>query len=89
MLISHADRTGAGSRTVIDAVSLRGSHARSHRIAVLPRTAYLKAVAPGGDRILYVGGNPPGLWVAALGAGRLVSPRRLMTARIGCCQIAW
>jgi hypothetical protein len=89
VLISHADRAGTGSRTVIDAVRLDGSRARTRRIAVLPRTAYLKAIAPGGDRILYVGGNPSGLWTATLTGGRLARPRRLMTARIGCCQIAW
>jgi len=61
-------------------VSLRGRGVVERAIARLPAQIMSVAIAPDGDRILYLlGHTPPALWVATIRNGRLVGRHRLLT----------
>jgi hypothetical protein len=60
-------------------VTLRGRGVAERRIASLPARIMLVAIAPGGDRILYLDGRPTALWAATIRNGRLLGQHRLFT----------
>jgi hypothetical protein len=48
-------------------------------LATLPRTAQTAAIAPAGDRVLYLASTPTSLWIARICHGRLTHRRKLYT----------
>jgi hypothetical protein len=80
---------GAGS---VSRVTVSGSRVTARQIAPLPKGAMPVAIAPYGDRVLYlVGHTPPALWVAAIKDGRLTGQHLLYTDsnRFGIGAVAW
>jgi hypothetical protein len=86
-----ADTGGQSPGTVVR-VTLRGTGVVTHQIGTLPAQVLPVALAPDGDRILYlVGHRPPALWVARLSGGRLAGAHRIMTDNnhFGLGEAAW
>lgn len=77
---------------VLVEATLRGRGVVERRIASLPAQIMAVALAPDGERILYlVGHTPPALWAATIGNGRLTGRHRLFTdtAKFEFDQAAW
>jgi hypothetical protein len=82
---------------VLDAVRIDGGTVVRQYAAPLPLPpgAFLEAIAPGGDRVLYLTSRTshsrPALWVAAPRGGRLVSRHRLFvdTSKVSFSGAAW
>jgi hypothetical protein len=74
-----AAEMGWTSPGAIDEVTLSGSGVVVHQIATVPTRAIPEAAAPGGDRILYLMGRTPSLWIATILDGRLTRQHRLLT----------
>ncbi len=74
-------RSGSGAaRGTLDEVSLNGGSVADRRIAWLPRAAMPVAIAPDGDRLLYlIGHTPPALWAATVRNGGLTGQHHLFT----------
>jgi hypothetical protein len=90
LLIGLTGRTGGHSRTVVDAVNLANGRAADRRVATLPANTRLWAIAPLGDRVLYGGGTPSGLWTATLGPAGLEGPHLVkLPEKFGWDQMAW
>jgi hypothetical protein len=84
-----AARNGPGVRSLV-AVSLAVGHVLTHRIATLPPKSLVWSIAPAGDRILYSGNTPAGIWTASWRGGRLVHQHRLvLPAKFSFDEAAW
>jgi hypothetical protein len=85
-------RMGFAAAGTITRVILRGRGYETRVMAKLPRGAMPVAIAPRGDRVLYlVGHGPPVLWTADIEGGRLTGQHRLLTdtSKFGLDQAAW
>jgi hypothetical protein len=58
------------SRALLGVATVSAAGVTVQRVAPLPRGALPVAFAPGGDRILYLRGHGPALWVATIASGR-------------------
>jgi hypothetical protein len=84
--------TGWKSAGSVSRLTVSGSRVTAHQIAFLPEGAMPVAIAPDGDRVLYlVGHTPPALWVAAIKDGRLTGQHLLYSdnSRFGIGAVAW
>ena len=84
--------TGKAVTGAIVEATLRGRGVVEHKIAALPARIMPVAIAPYGDRILYLAGHrPPGLWVATIRDGRLLGQHHFFTStpKFGFNQAAW
>ena len=78
--ISPAEKARAGSSlTRTKSVALEGWAPTASTYAVLPPKWLPVAMAPDGDRVIYMpAGSPASLWVATVHHGRLKHKRRLI-----------
>jgi hypothetical protein len=84
--------TGWKSAGSVSRLTVSGSRVTARQIAPLPEGAMPVAIAPDGDRVLYlVGHTPPALWVASIRNGRLTGQHLLYTdnSRFGIGDVAW
>jgi hypothetical protein len=95
-LIARQGSQAAGTRKAVMGAlveaTLRGRGVVERRIASLPARIMPVAIAPYGDRILYLAGHtPPGLWAAAIRNGRLLGQHHLFTStpKFKFNQAAW
>jgi hypothetical protein len=82
----------AGNGEVIDRVAITGDRAAARPIATVPRRAFVQAIAPDGDRIIYEpSSSRPSLWVGTITHGQVTSRRRLFsgTSQFVLYQVAW
>lgn len=82
MALEGSPATGTRKQVMgtLTEVSLRGRGVVERRIARLPSQIMPVAIAPDGDRIVYLlGHRPPALWAATIRNGRLVGRHRLLT----------
>ncbi len=89
---SPATRTRQQVMGTLTEVSLRGRSVVERTIARLPPQITPVAIAPDGDRILYlVGHTPPALWAATIRNGRLAGRHHLFTdtSKFEFDQAAW
>ncbi len=71
--------TGKAVMGALVEATLRGRGVVVRRIASLPARIMPVAIAPGGDRILYLDGRPTALWAATIRNGRLLGQHHLFT----------
>ena len=77
-LLAAAD--GLGVPGAVWAVRISGRRASQTRLADLPADILSQAIAPAGDRILYLATTAtPGLWIARISRGRLTGQKKLYT----------
>jgi hypothetical protein len=96
LLIAVQGSQAAGTRKALMGAlvetTLRGRGVVEHKIASLPARIMPVAIAPGGDRILYLAGHrPPALWAATIRNGKLLSQHHLFTntPKFEFVQAAW
>jgi hypothetical protein len=71
---------GLGVPGAVWEVRISGRHVSQTRLAPLPADALSQAIAPAGDRILYLATSArPALWIARISRGRLTRQRKLYT----------
>jgi hypothetical protein len=76
----------------VSRLTVSGGRVTGHQIAPLPPGAMPVAIAPDGDRVLYLLGHTrPALWVAAIRDGRLTGQHLLYTdnSRFAIGDVAW
>lgn len=86
--IAHLGR----SASVVDKVRLGPRTPLVRKLAVLPKRSFPVAMAPDGDRVLYVPrSSPTSLWVTTVHGRRLLHKRRLMadSSRFEFNLVAW
>lgn len=77
-LLASAD--GLGVPGAVWAVRISARHVSQTRLAPLPAGALPQAIAPAGDRILYLATSAtPALWIARISNGQLTRQRKLYT----------
>jgi hypothetical protein len=84
--------TGKAVMGAIVEATLRGRGVVVRRIASLPARIRPVAIAPYGERIMYLAGHrPPGLWAATIRNGRLLGQHHFFTStpKFGFDQAAW
>ena len=74
------------------AVRISGRRVWQTRLAPLPADTLSQAIAPAGDRILYLATSAtPALWIARISRGRLTGQKKLYTdtQQTGFSDAAW
>jgi hypothetical protein len=90
VLMTTVGALGAGQE--IWAATIGARRVGLTRLAALPANALPEAIAPDGDRLVYItGSRPPALWIAKVGNGRLTARRKLYTdtPQASAGNVAW